>query len=90
MAPKSPMSDIPPRRRAHARVGDDPALRTLGDELRAARVAAGLSQADLALTAGVGRDLVIALENGRPGVAIGHVRRVAGALGLRLRVEAGP
>jgi DNA-binding XRE family transcriptional regulator len=88
MQSKSTMSDISRRRRAHARVGDDPLLRALGDELRAARAAAGLSQAELALAAGVGRDLVIGLENGRPGVAIGHARRVAGALGLRLTLQA--
>jgi y4mF family transcriptional regulator len=80
-------SDPVPHRRSHAATGDDPLLLTLGDRLRAARAAQGLTQEELALVAGVGRELIINLENGQPGVALGKANRVIKALGLELRVQ---
>jgi DNA-binding XRE family transcriptional regulator len=81
---KSPLTQFPKAPRGHARRGHDADLRALGDAVRTARTEAGLSQADLALVCGVGRDTVIALENGRPGVALGSALRVLKGLGLTL------
>ncbi|MBX7244529.1 MAG: helix-turn-helix domain-containing protein [Candidatus Sumerlaeaceae bacterium] len=82
----SSKSDIGPKRRVHSSTGDNPVLLALGDRFRAARGAAGLTQDELAMAAGVGRELIIRLENGKPGVALNHVARVAAALGLRLEL----
>jgi transcriptional regulator with XRE-family HTH domain len=81
-------TDIRPRRRSHATAGNDVTLLELGDGVRAARVAAGMTQQELALVAGVGRDLVIQLENGKPGVSLSKASAVLAALGLRLAAVA--
>lgn len=75
---------VKPRR--HAKQGASPVIASIAHRVREARVAAGLSQSDLALTCGVARTTVIAIENGRPGVAIEKVQRVLSGLGLRLNV----
>lgn len=80
----SPMADIRPSRRSHAATGSDPTLLALGDLARQARVAAGMTQEELALVAGIGRELVIQLENGRPGVSLGKASKALAALGLSL------
>ncbi len=72
--------------RSHARQGASPVIAAIAARVRKARVAANLSQSDLALTCGVGRTTVIAIENGRPGVAVEKVQRVLSGLGLSLRV----
>lgn len=81
---KSAKSNFP-KARKHARRGDDAELLALASEIRAARAQSGLTQAQLALVSGVGRDTVIALENGRPGVSLGGALRVMKGLGLSLR-----
>lgn len=80
----SDISDISSKRRAHAVTGSDPALVALGDSVRRARAAVGMTQEELALVAGVGRELVIQLESGRSGVSLGKASRVLAALGLTL------
>ena len=52
--------------------------------MRAARARAELTQAQLELVSGVGRDTVIALENARPGVSLGSALRVMKGLGLTI------
>ena len=78
---QAPLPKIP---RGHARRGDDADLLALADAVRTARTEAGLSQANLALVCGVGRDTVIALENGRSGVSLGPALRVLKGVGLTL------
>ncbi|HEV8645920.1 MAG TPA: helix-turn-helix domain-containing protein [Burkholderiales bacterium] len=72
--------------RRHAKQGASPILVAIARRAREARVAAGLSQAELALTCGVARTTIIAIENARPGVAIEKVQRVLSGLGLTLTV----
>lgn len=43
-----------------------------------------MTQEELALVAGVGGELVIQLENGKPGVSLGKTSKVLAALGLSL------
>ncbi len=74
------------KRRRHATTGSDPVLLALGDQVRQQRVLHGMTQEELALVSGVGRDLVIQLENGKPGVSLGKASRVLAALGLALVV----
>lgn len=81
---KSAMTNLQ-KARKHARRGKDAELLALAAEIRAARAQSGLTQAQLALVSGVGRDTVIALENGRPGVSLGGALRVMKGLGLSLR-----
>jgi len=61
--------------------------RELGDQLRAARLRAGLSQAALAARAGVSRPTLRQIEAGHPTGEIGKAQAVIGALGLQLRLE---
>ena len=60
----------------------------LATVLRDARAQSGLTQAQLALVSGVGRDTIIALENGRAGVSLGHALRAMKGLGLTLQSTA--
>lgn len=60
---------------------------TFGAALRAARVAAGLTQQALAQRAHVGRQKLIEVEQGKPGVAAATYATVAQALGLELTVK---
>ena len=80
------MPTLTPKPRRHARQGASPAIAEIARRVREARVAAGLSQTDLALTCGAARTTVIAIESGRPGVSIGRVERVLAGLGLSLTV----
>ncbi len=70
--------------RRHARRSTLQPLLALADAIRSARVAAGLTQDDLALASGVGRRTIVGLENGRPGVAVGNAQKVLAALRLKL------
>ncbi|MEA5456815.1 helix-turn-helix domain-containing protein [Sinomonas sp. JGH33] len=54
----------------------------LGTAIRSARLARGLSQADLAERAGVSRKLILDLEAGKEGAALGTALAVASVLGL--------
>ena len=53
----------------------------LGTALRATRKRLGLTQADLALAAGVGLRFIVELERGKPTVRLEQVLRVVDALG---------
>ena len=53
----------------------------LGDALRAARKALGLTQPQLALAAGVGVRFIVDLEAGKPTLRLETVLRVIDALG---------
>ena len=87
---KSAKTNLPLRARQHAQRGGDADLLLLASTVRGARTGAGLTQAQLALVSGVGRDTVIALENARPGVSLGSALRVMKHLGLRLTVKGHP
>lgn len=60
----------------------------IGTAIRAARRAAGLTQSELAARADVGRQWLVAVENGHPRAEIGMVLRVLDALGLGLSTAA--
>ncbi len=80
------MARLVAKPRRHARQGAIPIVAGIASRVREARVAAGLSQAELALTCGVARTTVIAIENARSGVAIENLQRVLSGLGLTLTV----
>ncbi len=61
-------------------------VRDLGAALRVARKALRLTQADLALAAGVGLRFVVELEAGKPTVRLELVLRVIDALGGTLQL----
>ncbi len=82
----SDISNFKTQRRSHASTGTDPILLTLGDKIRAARVDAGMTQQELALVTGMGRERIIQIENGKTGVSIGAVCSILKALGLKLTV----
>ncbi len=61
----------------------------VGQELRTARLAHGLTQVDLAKRAGIGRSTIARLETGRlPELGTGALRRLLQTVGLDLRVTA--
>jgi len=60
----------------------------LGDRLRAERRARGLSQQDVATSAGVTQPYISRLERNDTNVELAGFRRVASAVGLRLTLEA--
>lgn len=63
----------------------------LGAVIRAARRAAGLSQADLADRIGTSRRWVTMIETGNgTGAELGRVMAALSALGLRLRIDDAP
>lgn len=83
--------EVPPGPRTHRganllRVGIDPAL-AIRVQLRRARHAANLTQADLARRAGVTQQMIAKLE--RPGVNanLDTLKKVAAALGMTVSVE---
>jgi DNA-binding XRE family transcriptional regulator len=84
MVRKSATTHLPLRARKHAKRGADADLLNLAAAVREARATAGLTQAQLALVSGVGRDTVMALENARPGVSLGSALRVVKGLGLTI------
>lgn len=68
-------------------------LRTTQDvatAVRQARKERGLTQAQLAQLAGVGRDWLVRLEQGNPRLELAKVLDTFMALGLALSVEAAP
>ncbi len=60
----------------------------LGLIIRDRRRRLGLSQSQLARTAGVGRQWLVAVEQGKSGAELGLVLRTLSALGLALSVAA--
>ena len=63
---------------------------TLGHAMRTARKALGLTQAQLALAAGVGVRFIVELEAGKPTLRLENILRVLQALGGTLTVEGLP
>lgn len=59
----------------------------LGQAVRQARKALQLTQAQLALAAGVGVRFVLELEAGKPTIRLEHTLRVLDALGLNLSLN---
>jgi transcriptional regulator with XRE-family HTH domain len=57
-------------------------LVSLGERIALARRARAMNQRDLAFHAGFGANTIVALEKGRPGVAIGALARVLDAMDL--------
>lgn len=68
---------------ARSRYADD-ALHVMGDTLRAARIEQRIAQHDLAERAGISRALLVRIERGDPGCAIGSVFEVAAVLRVPL------
>ncbi len=66
------------------------AVQTLGQSLRSARKALGLTQAQLALASGVGTRFVVELEAGKPTLRIESVLRVVQSLGGQMTVTGLP
>jgi transcriptional regulator with XRE-family HTH domain len=62
-------------------------LHRLGQQLRAARTARGLTQAQVAERTGMPRLKVVQVEAGKETVAIGYYARVAGGLGMQVNLE---
>lgn len=62
----------------------------LGAAVRGARKQLGLTQAQLALAAGVGARFVVELEAGKPTVRLQHTLRVLAALGGTLQLAGLP
>ncbi|MBU0501161.1 MAG: helix-turn-helix transcriptional regulator [Gammaproteobacteria bacterium] len=62
----------------------------LGEALRAARKQLGLTQPQLALTAGVGVRFIVDLEAGKPTLRLENVLRVIDALGGELQLSGLP
>lgn len=60
----------------------------VGQRVRIARIRRGWSVADLAAKAGINRNTVTALEQGKPGTAVGVCFTVLWALGLDKSLEA--
>lgn len=60
----------------------------LGERIRLARIRRGWSAADLAAKAGINRNTLAALEQGKPGTAIGVCVTVLWLLGLDATLEA--
>lgn len=60
----------------------------LGQRIRVARLRRGWSVADLAAKAGINRNTLTALEQGKPGTAIGVCFAVLWALGLDKTLDA--
>lgn len=63
-------------------------LTQLGQRIRVARIRRGWSVADLASKAGVNRNTLAALEQGKPGTAVGVCCTVLWALGLDKSLDA--
>lgn len=57
-----------------------------GEAIRKARISQGLKQVDLQELAGVGITTVVNVENGQLSVQLETLKRLAGALGLKLYI----
>lgn len=74
-------------RRTPIRTAGQTTPQGLGPALREARRAARLTQAELAAKAGIHRQKLIELEQGKPGVAVGTYLSALAALGLEVTVR---
>jgi y4mF family transcriptional regulator len=63
----------------------DPA--SLGRFVRGTRRALGLTQPDLALSAGVGVRFLVDIEKGKPTAQIGKIMHVLAALGIEMQLS---
>jgi y4mF family transcriptional regulator len=59
----------------------------IGEYIRLVRKELGVTQKDLALTAGTGLRFIIELENGKPTCQIGKVLQVLQVLGIKLNLS---
>jgi y4mF family transcriptional regulator len=59
----------------------------MGHFVRDTRRALGLTQPDLALSAGVGVRFLVDIEKGKPTAQIGKVMQVLAALGIEMRLS---
>jgi len=57
-------------------------LKTLGENIRVARIRRGLQQEDVAQKCGIARRTLYGIEKGSSGVAVGHLMTVLWSLGL--------
>lgn len=73
---------VPPVMPQHAR-----RITALGQRLRVARMARGMTQANLAERVGVDRTTIGKLESGDPGTSLSTVLRVLSALGLERDID---
>lgn len=64
-------------------------LRTfdLGRSMRSHRVESGMTQAEMAATAGVSAKWISEVENGKPTAEVGKIMEVLGHLGCALAIE---
>ena len=62
-------------------------MKRLGQMVKQARQAQGLTQAQLAATAGVGVRFVRELEQGKPSCHIGKVLTVVAMLGMTIKID---
>ena len=85
----APLQSVVPARdqAGHRAITAIHSVHDLGAALRVTRKALGLTQADLALAAGVGLRFVVELEAGKPTVRLELVLRVIDALGGTLQLD---
>jgi HTH-type transcriptional regulator / antitoxin HipB len=62
-------------------------VKEIGEAVRRERKRLGVTQGDLAMTAGTGLRFIVDLEKGKPTVRLGKVLLVLEALGLRLDLQ---
>lgn len=62
----------------------EPALAAFGEAVRAARIAKGISQEELAHRSGIDRSYLGAIERGEQNAGLLHLSRIADALGGKL------
>lgn len=62
----------------------------LGEIIKTARLASGLTQKDLAAACGTGRRFIVDLEQGKPTCHLGKAIRVITMLGLKIKIESEP
>ncbi len=62
----------------------------LGRMVRQVRTAMGLTQPDLAMTAGVGLRFIVEVEKGKPTAQVGKVLRVLQTLGIAVTLTPPP
>lgn len=60
----------------------------IGQQIRERRLKFAMTQEQVAMLTGVGRELIVKIEKGHPGVAIGKIAKIAKSLGLTLTVVA--
>lgn len=72
------------RRSAGTSRAAEDALAILGQQIRAARAARGMTAEELAGTAGISRTTLHSIERGNPNASIGTVFTIAGIVGVPL------